>query len=130
MYEEDFIFGPLTFKQFTYVTVGGSVAVLAVNFIEGVLPLGIATLALTVGAKLAYDHRPKKIELSNLPVFLAEKKITLGEQKYKQWLKTMIAAKASYLKLRQERGLDSDIELEGAIKILKQAFTEEVAPQS
>jgi len=130
MYEEDFIFGPLTWRQFVYVATGAGISVLAFLYLPDLLDIATALVAIGVGAKFAYDNKPTKIELEKLDSYLEVKKVTLGDAKFKSWLKKTIAEKNSYNSMRQERGSDPDVELERAIEILKENFKEETAKQT
>jgi len=127
MYEEDFIFGPLTWRQFVYIASGTAVATLAFLYLHNQFNIAVTLVAIGVGAKLAYDNKPTKIELENLETYLQEKKITLGGDKFKTWLKRTIAEKTSYLAMKRNRGFDTDVELEQAIEILKEQFKQETS---
>ena len=125
MYEEDFIFGPLTWRQFVYMASGTAIATLAFLYLPNQAGIAVALVSLGVGAKLAHDNKPKKIEIENLETYLQEKKITLGDEKFKSWLKTTIAEKTSYLDMKRNRRFDIDVELERSIEILKEWYKSE-----
>lgn len=130
MYEEDFIFGSLTWRQFVYIAAGAGIGVLVFLYLPDQFGTAIALAAIGVGAKFAYDNKPTKIELENLGSYLEEKKVTLGDAEFKLWLKKTIAEKTSYNSMRKERGFDTDAELERAIEILKEKFEQETAEQT
>ena len=125
MYEEDFIFGPLTWRQFVYMASSTVVATLAFLYLPNQADIAIVLVSVGVGIKLAYDNKPKKIEIENLETYLQEKKMASGDEKFKSWLKTTIAEKTSYLAMKRNRGFDTDVELERAIEILKECFRTE-----
>lgn len=130
MYEEDFIFGPLTWRQFVYMASGTAIATLAFLYLPNQAGIAVALVSLGIGAKLAYDNKPKKIEIENLETYLQEKKIALGDENFKSWLKTTIAEKTSYLDMKRNRRFDTDVELERAIEILKEWFRTETTSRS
>lgn len=70
MYEEDFIFGPLTWRQFVYIASGTVVATLAFLYLPNQVNIVVALVAIGTGAKFTYDNKPKKIELENLETYL------------------------------------------------------------
>lgn len=130
MYEEDFIFGPLTWRQFVYIASGTAVATPAFLYLPNQAGIAVALVSLGVGAKFAYDNKPKKIEIEKLKTYLQEKKIALGDEKFKSWLKNTIAEKTSYLDMKRNRRFDTDVELEHAIEILKESFRTETTNRS
>jgi len=119
MYEEEKIFGPLTFKQFLYVfggaglmyiiweQAGGNIA------IGGIIFIAIATLVLTLRSN------PKMIKTEELAEYLQKKRLEMGENAYKKMLTGKIAGVRSQMAIRKERGLIPDKNLEDILKVLE-----------
>ncbi len=127
MYEEDFIFGPLTWRQFVYMASGMFAATVAFLYLPDQIDIAVALVTIGLGVKFAYDNKPTKIESENLESYLQEKKIAMGDTTFKSWLKTTIAEKTSYLAMKRNRGFDTDVELERAVEILKETFKTETS---
>lgn len=60
MYEEDFILGPLTWRQFIYVGSAATIAVLVFLYLPEQIGVAASVAVLFVGAKLATTINPER----------------------------------------------------------------------
>lgn len=122
MYEEDFIFGPLTWKQFVFLAGGIGVVAIAYQVVPDPSGTMIAVVAAGMGVLFAYNNRPTKIPLDQLAMYLEQKRSTLGDDAYKQYLVKLITQHKAQMQITRERGDDPDFERTEALRLLETAF--------
>lgn len=118
MYEEEKIFGPFTFKQGAYLSVGVLLAYtlwkLSTEYALFAVIVFVIFLALTL------YNSPRMVAPADMLAYLQRKRSDLGESTYQRWLRYKIANIDSQIAMRKERGLPPDNNLEEVLGIFKQ----------
>ena len=86
MYEEEVIFGPLTFKQLIGGLIGLGIAKLIVTYNTSPVAYIVAGGFCVLGFVYVVRNVPKKIKLKDVTSYLLNKKLTMGEQEYLKML--------------------------------------------
>ena len=123
MYEEDRIFGPLTFKQFLCAAAGAGAFYLVerLNLSESMkyfswLIIGVATIVSFA------RFTPKKIPIEHIDIYFQNKRIQLGEENFKRFIQKKVAEVSSQTAMREEKGLRRDPELDEVLLIFEKAL--------
>lgn len=118
MYEQDIIFGPLTFKQFVVILIVVILSFIIYKNLEqnyiytGIIILSSFYLAFSV-------FKNKKIPLNEIPQYFEIKKSELSQDQYERMIKQKIASLESQMVDRKEKGLIVDSNLVEVLNILK-----------
>lgn len=103
MYEQDIIFGPLTFKQFIVLSIGTAFTYLLYKYYNNDMYLGLTVLA-TIYLTF-FRFKNNKIPLDKLDDYFKQKKMEIGPDDYSKMIKMKIASLESYIEARKLRGL-------------------------
>lgn len=123
MYEEDFIFGPLTLKQFFCVAtgVGAGFIIEKIGLPENIRYLAYGIIAFLIIVSII-RFKPKKIPTEHVDVYFQNKRVKLGEDNFKRFINKKVAEVSSQISMREERGLPDDPKLQEALLILQKAI--------
>lgn len=117
MYEQDVIFGPLTFRQFVVILVGVILSYIIHKNSENYILIGIIILC---SFYLAFQvFKNKKIPVDNIEQYFAIKKSELSQEEYERMIKQKIAEIESQIEFRKQRGLIEDPRLVEVLNIFK-----------
>ena len=124
MYEEEKIFGPLTFGQFIYLAVG-IVASLGMWLVFGEksLLVGIVPI-ITITVVSIRKIEPKKINVKNLPEYLKRKSLSLKPKDYQKYLERRITMIVSLALIERKRGFVEYTKSNEVLNKLKDALAE------
>ena len=118
MYEQDIIFGPLTFKQFVAILVGVILSFLIYkNLEQNYILIGIIILSSLYFAFFVFKN--KKIPLDQIERYFAIKKSELSVEEYEKIIRQKIANIESQIEFRKQGGLGEDLRLVEVLNIFK-----------
>jgi hypothetical protein len=119
--DEEKIFGPLSLRQFLYVSLGFGLAYLGYRFLDSML--GIPFIVIGIGLALkAFINVPTII--INEEYIKAKRYHCKNLEEFQKWLKRKIVMCQSQIEIRRQRGMTIDPELEKTLKMFQTALIE------
>ena len=124
MYEEEKIFGPLTFGQFIYLAVG-IVASLGMWLVFGEESLLVGMVPIIIITVVSIRKiEPKKINVKNLPEYLKRKSLSLKPKDYQKYLERRITMIVFLALIERKRGFVEYTKSNEILNKLKKALAE------
>lgn len=124
MYEEDRIFGPLTFKQFLVAAFGAALVYYSSKILAGISLYVICAVIFVLVLLAIRRFAPKKIPVENLEMYFRNKRAGLSNENYQRLLKLYRIRVQSQIMMRMKKGMNNNTELVEAEAVLGRLINE------